>query len=168
MSDWQRYVDWFLAKYYRCRLRLDRCWCMWRTIAKGHCRWGLHVWRRQVGLVRGTRWLARSSAGRMVARTARWSHGRFLSRASKPRSSRDYVAAESWVAIGTGYHWVPWLIHKAKTEDPKMEVQQHRIGLTGGYRFDRWGAPVWSVCDDAVRRLRSGGHASGPQGLRRG
>jgi hypothetical protein len=33
------------------------------------------VWRRQVGLVRGTRWLAGSSAGRMVARIAsssRW------------------------------------------------------------------------------------------------
>jgi hypothetical protein len=23
MSDWQRCVDWFLAKYCRCRLRLD-------------------------------------------------------------------------------------------------------------------------------------------------
>jgi hypothetical protein len=34
-------------------------------------------------------------------------------------------------------HWVPWLIHKAKTEEPKMEVQQHRTGLTGGYRSDR-------------------------------
>jgi hypothetical protein len=28
-------------------------------------------------------------------------------------------------------HWVPWLIHKAKTKEPKMEVQQHRTGLTG-------------------------------------
>jgi hypothetical protein len=27
-------------------------------------------------------------------------------------------------------HWVPWLIHKAKTEEPKMEVQQHQTGLT--------------------------------------
>jgi hypothetical protein len=34
-------------------------------------------------------------------------------------------------------HWVPWLIHKAKTEEPKTEVQQHRIGLIGGYRSDR-------------------------------
>jgi hypothetical protein len=39
----------------------------------------------------------------MVARTARWSHGWFLGWASKPRSSRDYVGAESWVAIGGGY-----------------------------------------------------------------
>jgi hypothetical protein len=29
-------------------------------------------------------------------------------------------------------HWVPWLIHKDKTEEPKTEVQQHRTGLTGG------------------------------------
>jgi hypothetical protein len=34
-------------------------------------------------------------------------------------------------------HLVPWLIHKAKTEEPKTELQQHRTGLTGGYRSDR-------------------------------
>jgi hypothetical protein len=34
-------------------------------------------------------------------------------------------------------HRVPWLIHKAKTKEPKTEVQQHRTGLTGGYRSDR-------------------------------
>jgi hypothetical protein len=39
----------------------------------------------------------------MVARTAGRSRGRFLGWASKPRSSRDYVGAESWVAIGGGY-----------------------------------------------------------------
>jgi hypothetical protein len=103
MSDWQRCVDWFLAKYCMCRLRLDWCWCRWRTSAKGHCRWGIQVWRRQVSLVRGTRWPVGSSAGRMVARTTRWSHGRLLGWASKPRSSRDYVGAESWVVIDGGY-----------------------------------------------------------------
>jgi hypothetical protein len=41
MSDWQHCVDWFLAKYCRCRLRLDSCWCRWRISAKGRCRWGL-------------------------------------------------------------------------------------------------------------------------------
>jgi hypothetical protein len=41
MSDWQRGVDWFLAKYCSCRLQLDWCWCRWRTSVKGHCRWGL-------------------------------------------------------------------------------------------------------------------------------
>jgi hypothetical protein len=37
-------------------------------------------------------------------------------------------------------HWVPWLIHKAKTEEPKTEVQQHRTSLTDltdGYQSDR-------------------------------
>jgi hypothetical protein len=33
-------------------------------------------------------------------------------------------------------HWVPYLIHKAKTEEPKTEMQQLQIGLTGG--SDRW------------------------------
>jgi hypothetical protein len=72
MSDWQRCVDWFLAKYCRCKLRLDWCCCRWKASAKGHHQWGLQVWRRQVGFVRGTRWPAGSSAGRMVAWTARW------------------------------------------------------------------------------------------------
>jgi hypothetical protein len=33
-------------------------------------------------------------------------------------------------------NWVPWLIHKAKNEEPKMEVRQFQTGLTG--RSDRW------------------------------
>jgi hypothetical protein len=28
-------------------------------------------------------------------------------------------------------HWVPWLIHKAKTEEPKTVLQQLQTGLTG-------------------------------------
>jgi hypothetical protein len=141
MSDWQHGVDWFLAKYCRCRLRLDWCWCRWRTSVKGHCRWGLQVWRRLV-LVRGTRWPAESSAGRMVARTTRWNRGRFLGRASKPRSSRDYVGAESWVVIGGGYtELMGFLVVHQKTTGflgwstkpwPKTEVQQHQTGLTSG------------------------------------
>jgi hypothetical protein len=35
-------------------------------------------------------------------------------------------------------HWVPWLIHKAKTEEPKTVLQQFQTGLIGGYRSDRW------------------------------
>jgi hypothetical protein len=34
-------------------------------------------------------------------------------------------------------HWVPLLIHKAKTEEPKMEMQQLQTGLTDGYQSDR-------------------------------
>jgi hypothetical protein len=175
MSDWQRCVDWFRAKYCRRRLRLDWCWCRWRTSAIGRCQWGLQMWRRLVGFIRGTRWVVESSAGRMVARMARWSHGRFLGRASKPRPSRDYVGSrhEWWLAEATpssrGFQWfirkplVSWLIHKAKTEEPKTDVQQRGTSPTVG--SDRWGAPVWPMCNDAVRRLRSGGHVSGSQGL---
>jgi hypothetical protein len=36
-------------------------------------------------------------------------------------------------------HWVPWLIHKDKTEEPKTEVQQLQTSLTGvSDRSDRW------------------------------
>jgi hypothetical protein len=41
MSDWQRCADWFFAKYCRCRLQLDWCWCRWRTSVKGRRQWGL-------------------------------------------------------------------------------------------------------------------------------
>jgi hypothetical protein len=35
-------------------------------------------------------------------------------------------------------HWVPWLIHKAKTEEPKTELQQLQTCLTSGSdRSDR-------------------------------
>jgi hypothetical protein len=36
-------------------------------------------------------------------------------------------------------HWVPWLIHKAKAEELKTEMQQLQTGLTGGPdQSDRW------------------------------
>jgi hypothetical protein len=35
-------------------------------------------------------------------------------------------------------HWVPWWIHKAKTKEPKTELQQRQTGLTDGSdRSDR-------------------------------
>jgi hypothetical protein len=35
-------------------------------------------------------------------------------------------------------YWVPWLIHKAKTEEPKTVLQQCQTGLTGEeHRSDR-------------------------------
>jgi hypothetical protein len=64
----------------------------------------------------------------MVARKARWSRVRLLGWASKPRSSRDDMAAKSWVGLAWRLHrvrgvcgcapqnrQVPWLSHKAKT-----------------------------------------------------
>jgi hypothetical protein len=35
-------------------------------------------------------------------------------------------------------HLVPWLIHKAKTEEPKTELQQRQTGLTGGFDQSDW------------------------------
>jgi hypothetical protein len=34
-------------------------------------------------------------------------------------------------------YWVPCLIHKAKAEEPKTEMEQLQTGLTGGYQSDR-------------------------------
>jgi hypothetical protein len=34
-------------------------------------------------------------------------------------------------------HLVPWLIHKAKTDELKMVLQQLQTSLTGGYRSNR-------------------------------
>jgi hypothetical protein len=61
------------------------------------------VRRRQVGLVRGTRWSVGSSTDRMVERMTRLSRGRFLGCATKPRSRWDFVGAKSWVVIDGGY-----------------------------------------------------------------
>jgi hypothetical protein len=67
------------------------------------------------------------------------------------------------------------LIHKAKTEEPKTELQQRQTGLTGGYRSDRcattqsgdFEASLTALVAGA-EMLRSRGHESGSQGLRRG
>jgi hypothetical protein len=40
--------------------------------------------------------------------------------------------------------WVPWLIHKSKTEKPNTEVQQHRTGLTGEKHRSDWCAMTQS------------------------
>jgi hypothetical protein len=54
------------------------------------------------------------------------------------------------VSIGSPEnHWVHWLIHKAKTEEPKTEVQQHRTGLTGGSDWSDWCATTQSGDSEA-------------------
>jgi hypothetical protein len=51
-------------------------------------------------------------------------------------------------------HWVPWLIHKAKTEESKTEMQQLQTGLTGGSdRSDRW-VPVRLVRSTGLAGVR--------------
>jgi hypothetical protein len=59
-------------------------------------------------------------------------------------------------------HWVPWLIHNAKTEEPKTEMQQLQTALTSEeHRSDR-------CATTQSGGLRREGHASGSQGLCRG
>jgi hypothetical protein len=73
---------------------------------------GLRGVEIQVGLTRGTRWPAGSSAGCMVARKARRSHRPELVQGSGSRS-------ESACGVCGGSpenHWVTWLSHKTKTE----------------------------------------------------
>jgi hypothetical protein len=41
-------------------------------------------------------------------------------------------------------HWVPWLIHKAKTEEPKTEMQQLQTGLTSEEHQSDWCATTQS------------------------
>jgi hypothetical protein len=80
----------------------------------------------------------------MVARTARWSHGQFLGWASKPRSSRDYVGAESWVAIGGGYIEFAGfpLVHQKNTRfigwSIKPRPKNRRTGLSHWFDWSVW------------------------------
>jgi hypothetical protein len=114
MSDWQRCVDWFLAKYCRCGLRLDSCWCRWRTSMKGRGRWGLQVWRRQVGFFWETRWPAESSAGRMVAWTAREVMDGFLVEPqNQGRGGTTWEPSHEWRLVeatlsSRGFRWFTW------------------------------------------------------------
>jgi hypothetical protein len=55
--------------------------------------------------------------------------------------SRDWRRLHQVRKVSSGSpenHWVPWLIHKAKTGEPKTVLQQCQTGLTGGSdRSDR-------------------------------
>jgi hypothetical protein len=72
---------------------------------------GLRGVERQVGLTRGTRWPAGSSAGRMVARKARRSHRSepVQGSGSQPDSARGVCGSS------LENHRVTWLRHKTKT-----------------------------------------------------
>jgi hypothetical protein len=72
---------------------------------------GLRGVERQVGLTRGTRWPAGSSAGRMVARKASRSHGQepVQGSGSRPESARGVCGGSPQNCR------VTWLSHKTKT-----------------------------------------------------
>jgi hypothetical protein len=65
----------------------------------------------------------------------------------EPRQCGSRVMSGDWLRLhrvrgvfddSPENHWVPWFIHKGKTEEPKMEVQQHRTGPTGGSGRSDW------------------------------
>jgi hypothetical protein len=72
---------------------------------------GLRGVERQVGLIRGTRWPAGSSAGRMVARKARRSRRLepVQGSGSRPESARGVCGGSP------ENYWITWLSHKTKT-----------------------------------------------------
>jgi hypothetical protein len=114
------------------------------------------------------------------------SRGRFLGWASKPRSSRDYVGAKSWVVIGGGYtEFARFVVVHQKTtgllgwaKKPRLKTRRGgaatQAGLTAQEgRSDRLagltaqGGGLTALVAGA-EKIRSGGHTSGSQGLRRG
>jgi hypothetical protein len=104
--------------------------------------WGVE---RQVGSACGTRWPAGSSAGRMMARKARWSHGQ-----------EPVQGSGSWPEFACGVcggspqnHRVTWLSHKTKTG-----------GSAGGdgirvHREASMSADAWRDRRACVERTRS-------------
>jgi hypothetical protein len=154
MSDWQRGVDWLFTEYYRCWLRHDlRCageeWA-WKVYALR----GLRGVERQVGLTRGTRWSAGSSAGRMVARKARRSR-----RLEPVQGSGSRSESACGVCGGSPENRrVTWLSHKTKTggsaggdrirarREASMPVDAWRDRRTC-VRRTRSTATVW-LCDE--------------------
>jgi hypothetical protein len=101
------------------------------------------VSRRQVSFIRGT------GGKRSQVRAAWWQErqdevmdGFLVKTRNQGRAGTTWEPSHEWrLAEATlssqGFQWVPWLIHKAKTEEPMTELQQLQTGLTGGYRFDR-------------------------------
>jgi hypothetical protein len=51
----------------------------------------------------------------------------------------SWLRSRDPVASGVKSHCVPWLIHKAKTEESKSVLQQLQTDLTGGTDWsDQW------------------------------
>jgi hypothetical protein len=77
-------------------------------------------------------------SGKIKSWTVSWSS---LKTKVEPRIRGSRVMSGDWQRLhrvrgvsggSPENHWVPWFIHKAKTEEPKTEVKQLQTGLTGG------------------------------------
>jgi hypothetical protein len=111
MNDWQRSVDWLLAEYCRCMLRLDLRWCRWRAGAKylylvGPPRSGE---TSRLGLRDPV--ASGVKCGCMLARKARRSRGRepVQGSGSRPESAHRVCGGSP------RNRQVTWLSHKTKT-----------------------------------------------------
>jgi hypothetical protein len=106
---------------------------------------GLRGVERQVGLTRGTRWPAGSSASRMVARKARQSRGQESVQGSGSRSESTRGVCDS----SPQNRRVTWLSHKTKTGSS--------VGRDGirAHREASMLADVWRDRRACVGRTRS-------------
>jgi hypothetical protein len=144
------------------------------------------VWRRQVGLVRGTRWLAESTTGRMVARTAGRSRGRFLVEPqNQGRARTTWESSHEWRLVEStlwsqglqlftrkpmGYSLKPQNRGRRLDEEvrPPRPVELPRsAGQTAWAGLTAQGGDLTARVA-AIEKLRSEGHASRSQGLRQG
>jgi hypothetical protein len=149
MSDWQHCVDWFLAKYCRCKLRLDWCWCRWRTSAKGRCQWGLQVWRRKVALVRGTRW-------------QEWQvevvDGSMVESQSQDRAGTSWEPSHEWgLAEATpssrGFQWFTWKPLDSLVDPQSQDRRPVATTSNQSDWYSRW-VPVLPVEDTGLTGVR--------------
>jgi hypothetical protein len=120
---------------------------------------------RQIGLTRGTRWPAGSSAGRMVVRKEKWS------RWSEPvqGSGSNWSLYAGFAAVHHKTGGVTWLTHKTKTEgsaggdgilvrrEASMPATRGGIaGLASGGEHHVWFEDRWmvaSLCDEWLTML---------------
>jgi hypothetical protein len=111
MSDSHCGMDRLLAEYCRCRLRLDFVGAGEERARKVYALRGIRGVEIQVGSARRTRWLEGSSAGRMVLRKARRSHGQEPVQGSGSRTE----SARGVCGCSPQNRRVTWLSHKTKT-----------------------------------------------------
>jgi hypothetical protein len=111
MSDWQRGVDWLLAEYCRCRLRIGLHWCRWRVGAKGLCLVGAPRSGETSRPDSRDPVASRVKCGPHGGRKARWSHRSetVQGNGSQPESARGVCGGSP------ENRQVTWLSHKTKT-----------------------------------------------------
>jgi hypothetical protein len=115
---------------------------------------GLRGVERQVGLTRGTRWPAGSSAGRMVARKTRWS--RWLEpvqgSGSQPKSARG-------ICGDSPQNWLGYLV-EPQNQDLRLGGQRQDPGAPRSFEAEdtRWDR---KACVKATRRVVAGHPSDG-------